>query len=96
MLVKTEIERKLTDALAPAELVVSDESARHQGHAGASAAGESHFHVKVVSSAFEGKSRLARQRMIYALLAENLRNGVHALSLETLTPSENRNTSGQR
>lgn len=82
------IRRKLTDALAPARLEVNDESHRHAGHAGARPEGETHFDVTVVSAAFEGKSRVERQRMVYALLADELAERVHALALTTKTPAE--------
>jgi BolA protein len=88
MLIKDRIERKLTAGLSPQHLAVTDESHRHAGHAGASPDGETHFHVEIVSAAFEGQSRVARQRTVYGLLAEELRERVHALSLTTRTPSE--------
>lgn len=59
-----------------------------QGHAPVDGGGETHFRVEVVSSAFEGKSRVDRQRMVNALLADELRERVHALQLRTLTPQE--------
>jgi BolA family transcriptional regulator, general stress-responsive regulator len=82
------IEQKLTDALAPTRLAIVDESHRHAGHAGARPEGETHFRVEVVSAAFAGRSRVARQRLVYAALAEELRTRVHALALTTLTPEE--------
>jgi BolA family transcriptional regulator, general stress-responsive regulator len=82
------IETKLTEALQPAALVVTDESARHAGHAGAREGGETHFHLDIVSAAFAGKSRVARQRLVYQLLAEELKGPIHALSLVTRTPEE--------
>ena len=82
------IRTKLTAALAPAELTIIDESDRHAGHAGSRPEGETHFQVVVVASAFEGKSRLERQRMIYGVLAAELADRVHALTLKTLTPEE--------
>ncbi len=82
------IRQKLTDGLSPDRLEVVDESHRHAGHAGADAKGETHFHVTVVSAAFAGQSRVARQRMVYALLADELRERVHALALTTQTPAE--------
>jgi BolA protein len=88
MTVAETIRTKLTAALTPSELVVEDESARHQGHAGARPEGETHFRVRVVSSAFEGASRIDRQRRVYAILADELRERVHALALVTLTPGE--------
>lgn len=82
--------RKLTDGLAPVRLDIADESARHHGHGGAHPEGETHFHLTVVSAAFEGKSRVERQRMVYALLAAEMAERVHALGLTTLAPSEDR------
>ena len=62
--------------------------ARHAGHAGAHPGGESHFTVTIVSPAFEGLSRLERQRRVYAALSEELAGPVHALSVKALTPGE--------
>ena len=88
MRVADRIRSKLTGALSPARLVIHDDSARHAGHAGARPEGETHFRLEIVSSAFAGESRLARQRRIYAILAEELAGPVHALQLTTLTPEE--------
>ncbi len=88
MSVAETIRAKLTEALAPQALDIADESARHRGHAGWRPGGETHFRVSVVAAAFEGKSRVERQRMIYGILAEELAEQVHALALETRTPAE--------
>ncbi|HYL34183.1 MAG TPA: BolA family protein [Stellaceae bacterium] len=77
-------------ALQPTRLVIHDDSGRHAGHAGARPGGESHFRLEIVSPAFAGESRVARQRRVYALLADELRAGVHALQLTTLAPGEDR------
>ncbi|HTT80055.1 MAG TPA: BolA family protein [Stellaceae bacterium] len=82
------IRRKLTERLAPLRLEIVDESHRHAGHAGARPEGETHFAVTIVSAAFAGLSRVARQRIIYDILAEQLADRVHALSLKTLAPEE--------
>lgn len=82
------IERKLREALEPACLEIVDDSHRHEGHAGWAPGGETHFRVTVVSEAFAGKGRVERQRMVYALLAEELAERVHALQLVTRTPRE--------
>jgi BolA protein len=79
---------KLNDALAPTRLDVVDESARHAGHAGAKPEGETHFRVTVVSGSFRGLNRVARQRLVYGILADELAGHVHALSLSALTPEE--------
>ena len=82
------IETKLAAALQPTALTVIDESASHAGHAGAREGGETHFRLDIVSADFAGKSRVARQRMVYAVLAEELKGPIHALSLVTRTPEE--------
>lgn len=83
------IRRKLTDGFAPASLDIEDESARHAGHhGGAHAGGETHFRVRIVAAAFEGVSRVERQRRVYAALADELKTQVHALVLTVLTPAE--------
>jgi BolA protein len=88
MTVADDIRAKLYTAFAPEVLTVTDESARHAGHAGARPGGESHFAVHIVSAQFEGMSRVERQRRIYAVLDGEFRSGLHALSLKALAPSE--------
>ena len=92
MTVAADIEAKLKAALNPLHFEIVDESARHAGHAGmqghAHPGGETHFRLMIVSRAFEGQSRVARQRMVYAALSHELANGVHALAMTTLTPTE--------
>lgn len=82
------IHDRLTQAFAPEHLRVTDESARHAGHAGARPEGETHFDVLIVSSRFARLTRVERQRRIYAELAEEFGAGLHALSLTALTPEE--------
>ncbi len=72
---------KLEAALDPVSLEVIDESHLHAGHSGARPDGESHFRVKVVSRAFEGKPLVQRHRMINEILAEELKERVHALAI---------------
>lgn len=79
---------KLKAALMPLRLEVLDESHQHAGHAGADARGESHFRVRIVAEAFSGKSRVERHRMVNAVLAEELRNRIHALAVEARAPGE--------
>jgi BolA protein len=86
--VAAEIEKRLTEALAPDWLEVVDDSERHRGHAGHDPRGESHFTVTVVSAAFAGQSRVARQRMVNAALADLLRDRVHALAIRAKAPGE--------
>lgn len=82
------IRRKLHTALAPERLEIVDDSDKHAGHAGHREGGESHFTVTIVASAFAGLSRVARQRRINALLAEELAGPVHALSIKASAPGE--------
>ena len=86
--VRAAIRRRLSAALAPSRLDIVDDSARHAGHAGARPQGESHFNVEIVSARFAGLSRVARQRLVYEALADELRTDIHALALRTLTPDE--------
>lgn len=88
MKVAERIHQKLTAALAPERLDITDDSHKHAGHAGARPGGESHFTVEVVSAAFEAQNRVARQRMVYDALKEELDGPVHALALRTMTPAE--------
>jgi BolA protein len=82
------IDKKLRAGFAPTRLAVEDESSRHHGHAGWREGGETHFKVEIVSAAFDGQSRVARQRLVYQALAAEFAAGLHALALTTLTPSE--------
>ena len=88
MTVAETIRQKLTDRLAPSRLDIVDESHRHAGHAGASPDGETHFAVTIVSAAFTGLNRVARQRLVYQTLAAELATRIHALSLTTVAPGE--------
>ncbi len=80
------IERLLRERLAPTSLEVRDDSAKHAGHRGATSGG-GHFHVRIVSAAFEGKSLLEQHRMVNEALAGMFGPEVHALGLETRTPA---------
>ena len=82
------IRHRLTTALAPSRLDLADESGRHAGHAGARAAGESHFRLTIVAAAFADKSRIERQRMVFAALGDLMQTEIHALAITALTPAE--------
>ncbi len=91
--VATIIREKLTAALSPQRLELEDDSWRHAGHhhdggMDATPGGESHFNLVIVSQAFQGQSRVARQRSVNALLKTELAGPVHALSVKALTPEE--------
>jgi BolA family transcriptional regulator, general stress-responsive regulator len=86
--VAEKIKAKLETALDPQRLEVEDQSHRHAGHAGWREGGETHFSIKVASARFSGKGRLERHRMVYALLADEIAGGVHALQIEALAPGD--------
>lgn len=80
------IRSRLVDAFAPQFLEIEDDSAKHAGHAGAGNGG--HYNVAIVSSAFEGKSTVARHRMIYSALDDMMKSEIHALAIRAQTAAE--------
>lgn len=88
MSVKDRITARLTEGLSPERLVVMDESDQHRGHGGWRDGGETHFRVDVVSPVFAGKSRIERHRIVNGLLADELRDRVHALAISARAPGE--------
>ena len=77
----------LAAALSPQSLIVTDDSHKHAGHAGARG-GQGHFGVDIVSSAFAGKLPLARHRLVYAALGDMMQTDIHALSIRARTPDD--------
>ncbi len=88
MQTKQRIAEKLTLAFSPQSLEVLDESHQHEGHAGHRPGGETHFRVYIVSDAFDGKTRVARHRMINETLSSELAGSVHALAIHAKAPGE--------
>jgi BolA protein len=87
--VAAEITARLTEALAPTQLQVIDDSEKHRGHGGYNPdAGESHFTVEIESPRFAGMSRVARQRAVNHALSELLEERVHALAIKARAPGE--------
>ena len=86
--VAAEMLRRLDSALSPTRIELIDDSEQHRGHGGYNPAGESHFSLHVESAAFAGKSRVERQRLIYAALGDLMRERVHALSIRASAPGE--------
>ena len=84
MTVAATIEAKLAAGLQPLHLQVENESHRHNVPPGS----ESHFKVVVVTAAFEGKTLVARHRMVNEILADELQNRIHALALHTYTQKD--------
>ena len=86
--VAAQIEERLRAALAPTQLHVINDSAKHRGHSGDDGSGESHFTVEVVSPAFAGKSRVERQRAVNHALRDLLKERIHALAIKARAPGE--------
>jgi len=86
--VATEMRNRLDSALSPTLVELHDDSEQHRGHGGYNPAGESHFSLRITSPAFAGKSRVERQRMVYAALGELMVERVHALSIKASAPGE--------
>ncbi len=82
------MEKLLRARFSPLDFVLLDESGRHSGHGGARPEGETHYRLAMVSAAFEGLSRVARQRLVYQALQGEFGAGLHALSLELRAPGE--------
>jgi BolA family transcriptional regulator, general stress-responsive regulator len=82
MIMVEQIKLRLSEALSPTVLEVIDESHLHAGHMGARPSGETHFRVRCVSAAFNGKSRVAQHRLVNEALAHELSTSIHALALE--------------
>ena len=53
-----------------------------------------HFQALVVSAEFAGRSRVQRHQLVYAALGDRMREEIHALSMQTLTPDEWKKAAG--
>ena len=78
------IQRKLTEVLAPEHLLVEDESHMHNVPEGT----QSHFKVTVVADEFTGQPLVARHRRVFGILQEEMAGSLHALALHALSPEE--------
>lgn len=92
---KTSIEEsmrsKIQNNLQPIYFAIDNESHLHAHHHAmltVADKAETHFNLLIVAKAFEGLSRVDRQRMVSALFDEERLLGLHALSMKTLTESE--------
>jgi BolA family transcriptional regulator, general stress-responsive regulator len=81
------IKKSLNDALKPQLLELLDNSAAHAGHAGARSGG-GHYHVTIVAEAFEGKSLVERHQLVYKALGDLMKQEIHALGINAISPSE--------
>ena len=83
MTLQSQIETRLQAALDPERMRLVNESHSHSGPGA-----ETHFNLIVVAATFDGKNRVARHRAVYAALGQELKDGLHALTMKTLTPTE--------
>ena len=81
------IKTVLTEAFQPELLEILDNSAAHAGHAGARSGG-GHYHVTIVADAFAGKSLVQRHQLVYKALGDLMKQQIHALGINALSPSE--------
>ncbi|WP_144210509.1 BolA family protein [Shewanella donghaensis] len=84
MSVEQIITDKLNQSFSPIHLEVLNESNRHHVPPNS----ETHFKVVVVTEQFEAQRLIARHRAVNAALANELANGVHALSINAYTQEE--------
>lgn len=79
-------------SLNPTHIELKDDSKKHAHHVEhlgkAAGGGETHYNLTLVSEKFEGLSRIDRQRLINDLLAEEFKNGLHALQMKLSSISE--------
>ncbi|MEO1719178.1 MAG: BolA family protein [Pseudomonadota bacterium] len=89
MTVDDTIRTKLIVALEPTRLDVINESEMHAGHRSSPGTGTSHYRLIIVSSQFEGATRVDRHRLVNAALADELApGGIHALAIHAYAPDE--------
>lgn len=80
-----EIKSRL-QSLTPSQLEIQDDSALHVGHKGNGGGG--HYTLKIVSAEFNGKSHVARHRIIYQLMSDLIPHKIHALSIHAMASNE--------
>lgn len=86
---KQRIEALISKEYNPNYLLVENESHKHHVPDDS----ETHFKIVLVSEQFQTLTKIARHRLINRLLAEELDQGLHALSLSLHTPDEWKNLS---
>ncbi|ODU21120.1 MAG: BolA family transcriptional regulator [Sphingomonas sp. SCN 67-18] len=86
--VQRAMEELLSAAFPDAQFTLSNDSAKHHGHAGDDGSGESHFSLSILWAGFAGQSRVARQRAVNKALGDMPGNRVHALAIQARAPGE--------
>lgn len=88
MTIREDMLAQLTREFAPEVIELNDVSEQHFGHAGWREGGETHFDLLIQATAFDGVSRVGRQRLVHKSLAPWLKDRVHALSMKIFDSSE--------
>ncbi len=84
---KQQMTARLIECFDPTLIDVRDDSHKHAGHAGVQgSAGETHFHIRLESIAFEDLPLLSRHRLVNECLQSFFDEGLHALSLDLKSP----------
>lgn len=83
MEIEQKIREKLEKELNPSHLEVVNESYLHAGHMGDDGSGQSHFRVEVASDKFDDMARVARERLVHKILADEIAQ-IHAISIKIL------------
>ena len=74
-MIADEVQTRVAQAIASSEVTAQGDASRME--------------VVVVSPAFEGMSRVAKQQLVYAAIAELIRDGaLHAVTIKAYTPAE--------
>ncbi|WP_039455931.1 BolA family protein [Candidatus Jidaibacter acanthamoebae] len=76
------IDNKLRSAFHPDYLEVSDDSLAHKGHLNYKQGTVTHIKIKIKSSSFKDKTKISMHQLIYKTLAEEIKMGLHAISIE--------------
>lgn len=82
------LRRKIADALGEELIEIYDDSQSHVGHIGSKSGSVTHIKLRIISSKFANLSRVARHRMVYAILDDAFSSGLHAVEVVALTPEE--------
>lgn len=86
--VQQEMESLLAAAFPDANFTLSNDSAKHHGHAGDDGSGESHFSLIIEWAGFSGMNRVMRQRTVNKALGDLPGQRVHALAIRATAPGE--------
>lgn len=91
-MIENRLKSLLEQGFDPECITIENQSALHHGHLSSPDTGDSHFKITIVSDKFNGMSRLQRHQFVNTFVSSLFDEGLHALSLELLSPSEyNRN-----